>query len=185
MFIRQRKITALIERLQRYFLGDSVVLPPSANLSVLILSTEGQDTLPMQLSLINSGGYGGQFKSVVIIEPVFEPLLIKEIYLSITKNIIVLTPRDLIDVKKMINMLDVLGNNILIITVNLSQLPYGHKAKLGFNETQYSLAFCGIYKELKRIALQKSYSLVVLDDFDNLGQRNSAFLRRLFPRNTT
>lgn len=85
-------------------------------------------------------------------------------------------------------IVDELSGSAIVLLVNLSQVPSlaEHRSARfsGDLDEFHSVAFRDTFIRLVRRSLDSKFAIIAVDQEDLLGQKNSAFLRRLFFRNS-
>lgn len=150
----------------------------------LFLLLDGDHDEERLYQLVSMDGLGPKNATIIIMRP--EP----QIFLPLTeelKNVAVITliPNCLEEASPLLKaLLSELSGTIVVFLLDISRLPCKKDQKLTAifydgNES-YDLAFQGFFKELKYMHEKHALTIIALDHEAILGQKNSAFLRRIF-----
>lgn len=182
MFVISKKVSLLIESLETCFLGPPLKNNIPADCTSLLFCLSDNHENNCRVIAAQLKGYVNRSSVVVMVTPWHEPSLVAALKQNNPATILALFPHNLEAIHNMINILIDADDNVLIILINLSQIPCNGYP--GLDEKHYDAIFMSTFERVKRVSSRLNCPLVVVDNLDTMTQRNSAFLRRLFPRNT-
>lgn len=182
MFVICKKVTVLMKSLETYFFGPPLKNNTPADYTSLLLCSSDTYEKKCRVIAAQLKGYLDQSSTVVMVTPWHEPSLVTALNQNSPATVLVLFPHNLEEIQGMVNILINSIDNIVIMSINVSQIPcIGYFA---LHETHYDTIFMATFERLKRLSSRFNCPLMVVDNLDTMTQRNSALLRRLFPRNT-
>ena len=170
--LRKNRLERWIERMA---LGQSP-LAGAKSAQLFLVSGNAQQVMADSLALL----YKNSLKSsdLVIIWPGFEVCMTNQVPPHKFDRLYVVTPKAPTDIGPMMKELSSVGSTMAILMVNLA--PWAEQ----YEEEPRGAYAANIYGEIHHGAQVLGWPLVVIEDLEGLSERNSAFLRRLFPRNT-
>ena len=175
-FIKKNFIESLVKWLEEYFLGIESHNRPKPYHQILIDSSDiAIKDIEYQMETLFK--FTIKPNSLLFISPHQEPVMEHSFKRYFLDNIIALYPRSISDINKMTTIIDYyLYDVVLLICFNISQLPAGIK------DNNYDIMFNKMMRQLYILSVKKSWPLILIDNDDNLSNKNSAIIRRLFIR---
>jgi hypothetical protein len=170
-----RVFRVFLRRIESYFIGNTINKKNIHCKQLVIIDKSDMDLHYIQ-SILKELLMLNKLSVLVFIGP-FEDFML----LNILKGypwlgILCLYPTSINDVSGMLNILGYYLEDALLILSNLSQLPCVKEEK----NTKYFTTFYKVVRQAYMMSKEKSWAVILMDGTDNLGEKNSAIIRRYF-----
>jgi hypothetical protein len=171
MFIR-----FFLEWLESYFLGKMIEERNICPKHIIIIDKSDLDIKYIQSELKQLCNQEIKSPVLVFIGPCEEPMLVNLFGHYSWLGVICLYPTSINQVGEMLDVLGHYLDDALLVIYSLSQLPDITQEK----NNKYLTIFYTVINQLYMVSKKKSWPVFLMDDEDNLGEKNSAIIRRLF-----